>query len=163
MNRREMLEGVIAGTAGVIGLGGTAAAAPSADAHLAKVAEGLRDLVRVQSAEGNWDYDPYMYGLANGLILALAMVEGGELKYLDAPAVWKRNNEPSGTPAGALERLSRALQADPDYANGWHANVACAAMDEGLDPAAANRAATRFMRAAFKVDTPVLTPHLVEE
>lgn len=155
MNRREMIGMAISGTAGVVGLGGTAsaAAAPSADAHLAKVAEGLRDLVRIQSAEGNWDYDPYMYGLANGLILALAMVEGGELKYLDAPAVWKHNDEPSMTPAGAVERLSRAFQADPDYANAWHANVACAAMDEGLDPAAANRAGTRFMRAAFRVET----------
>lgn len=161
MDRRNAIHRLgQAGAAALIGIGVTCAelnkpaeaAKAEAFTHLEKVTEALRDLVRVQSAEGNWNYDPYMMGLANGLILALAMVEGGEPKYFDAPAVWVRDDERSNTPAGALERLSRAFRSDPDYARGWQANIACAAMDEGLEPAAANRAAARFLKAAFNVE-----------
>lgn len=50
--------------------------------------EILRDLVQVQSAHGNWNCNPYMMGLANGLILALSLFDGGEPKYLSAPEKW---------------------------------------------------------------------------
>lgn len=47
----------------------------------------IRDL---QCSDGNWNYDPYMHGLANGLILAVHTIngEGGEPAYLDAPSTW---------------------------------------------------------------------------
>ena len=83
----------------------------------------------------------------------VAVFTAGGGASLDPPAVWRGSNEPSGTPAGAVERLSRAFKADPDYAWGWHCNLACAAIDEGADQAAANRIAARFMRAAFSVET----------
>lgn len=57
------------------------------------------------------------------------------------------------TPADALRVLSLAFVSDPSYAHGWHCNVACAAIDEGVEYAAANRIATRFMRMAFHVHT----------
>lgn len=50
-----------------------------------KEIEQLRDLTKIQCTHGNWNYDPYMHGMANGMILALAIMEGTEPKYLDAP------------------------------------------------------------------------------
>jgi len=49
--------------------------------------------------------------------------------------------------------LYESMQKDPDYAWSWHCNVAVASMDEGMPYRAANRAAARFMMAAFGVDT----------
>ena len=48
----------------------------------------LKDVTDAQCSDGNWDYDPYMQGLANGLILAKAIIEDVEPKFLDAPDVW---------------------------------------------------------------------------
>lgn len=56
-------------------------------------------------------------------------------------------------PSQALECLRAAFAADPGYAWTWHCAVACAARDEGLAHDAANRAAARFMQAAFDIDT----------
>ncbi len=52
----------------------------------------LKDIRDTQCSDGNWNYDPYMHGLANGLIMALGMFEGGEIDFLDAPAVWLKDN-----------------------------------------------------------------------
>ena len=51
----------------------------------------LRDLTQVQCNYGNWNYDPYMHGMANGMILALSLFEAGEPQYLDAPAEWLKD------------------------------------------------------------------------
>lgn len=51
----------------------------------------LRDLTQVQCNDGNWNYDPYMHGMANGMILALSLFEAGEPKYLDEPAEWLKD------------------------------------------------------------------------
>jgi hypothetical protein len=56
-------------------------------------------------------------------------------------------------PKVAMAALEKAIHNDPDYAWSWHCNIACAAMDEGLERVAANRAAARFMYAAFDCDT----------
>lgn len=53
----------------------------------------------------------------------------------------------------AMDHLRGALQSDPEYAWGWHCNIAMAAFDEGLDRDAANRAAARFMKNCFGVDS----------
>ena len=50
--------------------------------------KALREQVKTQCSDGNWNYDPYMHGMANGLICALATMEGIEPQYLDAPDVW---------------------------------------------------------------------------
>jgi len=50
--------------------------------------ESLRKQVKTQCTDGNWNYDPYMHGMANGLICALATMEGVEPQYLNAPDVW---------------------------------------------------------------------------
>jgi hypothetical protein len=64
-----------------------------------------------------------------------------------------RFNKKRVTSGQALDKLSKAFRDDPDYAHSWHCAIACCAMDEGLGHAAANRAATKFMKMAFLVDT----------
>lgn len=48
----------------------------------------LRELTTIQRASGNWNCDAYMHGMANGMELALAMMEDREPNYLEAPAQW---------------------------------------------------------------------------
>lgn len=50
--------------------------------------EDLNRLVELQSSDGNWNYDPYMHGLANGLILSQAIIENAEPRYKEAPSTW---------------------------------------------------------------------------
>ncbi len=54
--------------------------------------EALKGVMEVQCSDGNWNYDPYMHGMANGLILACALMEGGvwndEPFFLQAPEKW---------------------------------------------------------------------------
>jgi len=66
------------------------------------------------------------------------------------------------TPAQAIEALSQAFKADPDFAYTWHCSIAMACYDsmEGysmLGPAdhrkIGNEAASRFMKLAFDVET----------
>jgi len=49
-----------------------------------KLAE-LQDLIDVQCNDGNWNHSPYMHGMANGLIVALSVLNGKEPKFLEAP------------------------------------------------------------------------------
>lgn len=53
----------------------------------------------------------------------------------------------------AFNTLKDAIAGDAEYAWGWHCNIAMASVDEGMDHAAANRAAARFMFTCFGVDT----------
>lgn len=53
----------------------------------------------------------------------------------------------------AMLALRAALDRDPDYARGWHDNLACAAMDEGISHQTANPIAARFMFNTFGVRT----------
>ena len=53
----------------------------------------------------------------------------------------------------AMSVLKEAMIKDPEYAWGWHCNLAMASYDEGLKHKEANQAAARFMRSAFDIDT----------
>ena len=48
----------------------------------------LKNLVDVQCSHGNWDYDPYMHGMANGMILSLSVMDGKEPQFLESPEKW---------------------------------------------------------------------------
>ncbi len=54
--------------------------------------EQLREVVKLSTADGNWNYDHYMHGMANGLILALAIIEDKVPEFLEAPEHWKSSN-----------------------------------------------------------------------
>ncbi len=55
---------------------------------LEQIKKSLDDLIAVQCAEGNWNYDAYMHGLANGLILAKSIVDNNSPAFLKAPKMW---------------------------------------------------------------------------
>lgn len=55
---------------------------------LKKYLDPLRNQLKIQGGRGNWNYDPYMHGMYNGLECALATLEGREPKYRDAPKEW---------------------------------------------------------------------------
>lgn len=50
--------------------------------------EKLEEMVKVQCSDGNWDYDPYMHGMANGMIFCLAIMRNVDPEYLDPPKTW---------------------------------------------------------------------------
>lgn len=55
-----------------------------------------------------------------------------------------------------VQRLTKAIQSDDDYAWSWQCNVAVPFMDEGGTHEQANKAAARFMLTAFGVDVTTL-------
>ena len=55
--------------------------------------EKLDDLIAVHCDDGNWNYDPYMHGFANGLLLAKAVLNNEDPEYLEAPETWKKDVE----------------------------------------------------------------------
>lgn len=48
----------------------------------------LKDLLDIQGGNGNWDHDPYMFGLYNGMILAKSLMDNEEPVFRDAPEKW---------------------------------------------------------------------------
>lgn len=63
--------------------------------------EQLEEVIEIQSQSGNWDFDPYMHGFANGLILAYSLLTDTEPQYLDAPETWLSDKEGSSQPTEA--------------------------------------------------------------
>lgn len=61
----------------------------------------LRDMTQVQCSDGNWNYNPYMQGMANGMIFALSLFDGGEPKYMNVPDVWLKDSDLPPTPTEA--------------------------------------------------------------
>lgn len=57
------------------------------------VKKKLDGVTEIACANGNWDHDPYLYGMANGLILARSIVAGEEPEFLEAPDQWLRDRE----------------------------------------------------------------------
>jgi hypothetical protein len=53
-----------------------------------KLIGDVRHMLDVQGQHGNWDCDPYMHGLYNGIEFALSIVERREPKFRDAPDTW---------------------------------------------------------------------------
>ena len=51
----------------------------------------LKDLTNLQCSSGNWDYDRYMHGMANGMILALSILTDKEPIFLERPDEWLSN------------------------------------------------------------------------
>ena len=61
----------------------------SEDAAIMKQSvETLKGLTEIQCSNGNWNYDPYMHGMANGMRLALSLFERETPDFLTAPDVW---------------------------------------------------------------------------
>ena len=52
----------------------------------------MRELLEVQGCDGNWNFDPYMHGLYNGIEFALSILEKREPAFRDAPDKWLADN-----------------------------------------------------------------------
>jgi len=48
----------------------------------------LEEITGIQCSDGNWNCDPYMHGMANGMILSLSTITGKEPEFLEAPSRW---------------------------------------------------------------------------
>ncbi len=58
-----------------------------------EIIKSLKDLLEVQGRDGNWNYDPYMHGMYNGMVLGLSLLEGKDPEYRDAPTEWISKEE----------------------------------------------------------------------
>jgi hypothetical protein len=56
---------------------------------LMKNLKDANNALEIQKQDGNWDYDPYMHGMLNGMEFILATIEGREMKGFDAPTKWR--------------------------------------------------------------------------
>jgi hypothetical protein len=52
----------------------------------------VREMRDVQGTHGNWNFDPYMHGLYNGLEFAVSLLEKREPKFKSAPDKWLADN-----------------------------------------------------------------------
>lgn len=87
--------------------------------------------------------------------LPLIPLEGIDPAVTEAYAKFRQDNPlPVETEVSrAVGILTKALREDPGFAIAYHANIAMAMVDEGLDHAAANRGAGRFMFQWAGIDT----------
>lgn len=53
-----------------------------------KLIDSVKEMRDVQGMNGNWNFDPYMQGLYNGLEFAVALLEKREPVFKDAPEQW---------------------------------------------------------------------------
>ena len=70
------------------------------DQQIAEQLTQLQDLINIQANSGNWDYDPYMFGLLNGMLLARSLLDGEDPGFKEAPNMWLADY-------AELEKLSR--------------------------------------------------------
>ena len=50
--------------------------------------QSMKRMVEVQTSTGNYDYDRYMLGMANGMILCESIMENKEPQFLSTPDKW---------------------------------------------------------------------------
>lgn len=79
--------------------------------HSVRLAKALRDLQNIkniQGSKGNWDYDPYMHGMFNGIELAMAIMQDREPVFKDAPNEWLKDRPMPSTPSIACDAKEEA-------------------------------------------------------
>jgi hypothetical protein len=54
-----------------------------------KAIDSANKALDIQGADGNWNHDPYMFGMFNGMEYMLATFEDREVRYRNAPTKWK--------------------------------------------------------------------------
>jgi len=54
----------------------------------------MREMVKIQGSDGNWNYDEYMRGMYNGMELMLSIIENREPVYKEAPETAIKAPEP---------------------------------------------------------------------
>jgi hypothetical protein len=80
-------------------------AAKSVTVVSAKQMSDLRNMHRIQGDNGNWNYDPYMHGMYNGMELMLATIEDREPVFKKAPETWLADIEVSTADNSTISSL----------------------------------------------------------
>jgi len=75
--------------------------------RLVKFQSELEKVIAIQCSNGNWNYDTYMFGMANALILAHALLTGEEAKFLNSPAQWLRDQDHSTKLVAHTEAMTK--------------------------------------------------------
>ena len=71
----------------------------------------------------------------------------------ECPKGWPKAVQPEQEPVpAAMKTVIEAMQQDPDYAWGWHCNIAMSFVDAGGDHYTGNQGAARFMRTLANVE-----------
>lgn len=63
--------------------------------------DNIKDIIRIQCSPGNYNFNEYMWGIANGLILALSCCTGERPEYMEKPVKWL-HDLPTGKYGGGV-------------------------------------------------------------
>ncbi len=74
----------------------------------------LKEMLEVQGRDGTWNYDPYFHGMYNGMEVMLAVLEGREPAFREAPEKWLSKKEWVGLTENDLSRIYNSANWDHD-------------------------------------------------
>jgi len=57
-----------------------------------KMLDDIDFLLETQGSNGNWNHDPYMHGMYNGMELIVSMIKGKSPEYKGPPDKWGCEN-----------------------------------------------------------------------
>lgn len=79
---------------------------PDDQLRVQDILDEFDDLLGIATSHGNWDFNPYLCGMANGMILMRAIIAGEDPEYMEAPNQWGEDlyEERKALEADALER-----------------------------------------------------------
>ncbi|MFA5135473.1 MAG: hypothetical protein WC505_06845 [Patescibacteria group bacterium] len=80
----------------------TQPADPETEIPVADLLREFDEMIEIACRDGTWNVDPYLFGMANGMIFMRSIVSGEEPQYLEAPAEW--SGESSGVEAESDKR-----------------------------------------------------------
>jgi hypothetical protein len=62
------------------------------------ILEEFDEMLAIQCSDGNWNFDPYMHGMANGMLFMKSMIDGRDPLYMEAPETWLVDIPSDGLP-----------------------------------------------------------------
>ena len=89
--------------------------------RLQRIEGDFQKLLAVATAPGNYDVNPYMLGMANGLILGQAIVKDLTPIYLEAPKIWLelKGKKDVPTTTNGLGSVAQAAGGESDSAGAY--------------------------------------------
>lgn len=78
-----------------------------------KLLSNMKTMLEIQCTDGTWNYDPYMHGMANGMLYMESLVTAVDPVYLDAPDVWLKDIETEKNRVSVIDaRMIPAMPSD---------------------------------------------------
>jgi len=63
-----------------------------------KQIEAMKESLKIQGYDGNWNYDEYMFGMYNGMELILSIAENRMPVFKNRPDTWLRDKKVESKP-----------------------------------------------------------------